>query len=81
MSKDTTCLHCCKPLDPEHRAVRVWFANHWLHGRACKACWNGTLLGSLLYQAEVCHKEPCECGWCAELRARKEHEAGKSAAG
>lgn len=61
------CTHCGGVLGGEGRAVKGWFAGRWLHGEACKACWSRRLLGSLLYQADLCRRpKNCRCGWCAD---------------
>ncbi len=66
----TQCLHCHQPLGDGHRAVTAWFAGRVHHGRVCEECWSRTLLGSLLYRADVCGRDPCDCGgWCADLAA------------
>lgn len=66
------CMHCDGDLGDNHRAVKAWFRRREHYGRACEGCWSRTLLGSLLYRADVCRREPCDCGWCAELKAKQE---------
>jgi len=68
------CSHCQGPLGEDHRAVKRFVPGgaRFLHGRVCKDCWSRRLLGSLLYQALVCHQEPCHCGWCQEWKAMQE---------